>query len=125
MPGPSPSGRGTRGRYDRFLLDRLSFIREVQRNYGMRLEMIREELEHIDRKIQQSDSQSPSVYYKERLEELKVRRDAEIQRFIFALVGKALNISSEEISGIVIRRKDGETIRLVEGEPQSGQSKRT
>jgi DNA-binding transcriptional MerR regulator len=124
IPGPSPNGRGTRGRYDRFLLDRLSFIREVQRNYGMRLGMIREELDRIDRRIIQSGNQSPSVIYKERLDELKALREAEIQRFIFALVGKSLNISAEDISVIVIRRKDGETIRLTEGQLQTGQSKR-
>jgi DNA-binding transcriptional MerR regulator len=124
VAGPSPTGRGARGRYDQFILDRLAFIREVQRKYGMRLEMIREELERIDKKILQSGNRSPALHYKERLEELKSKRESDIQRFLFALVARALNILSEEISVIVIRRKDGETIRLTEAQLQTGQSKR-
>jgi DNA-binding transcriptional MerR regulator len=124
VPGPSPTGRGTRGRYDQFILDRLAFIREVQRKYGMRLEMIREELEHLDKKILQSGNRSPALHYKERLEELRSKRESEIHQFLFALVANALNISPEEISVIVIRRKEGETIRLTEGQPQLSQLRR-
>lgn len=124
LPNPTPglaaNGRGTRGYYDQAILDRLSFIREVQTDYGMPLGAIREELERIDKKILQSGNASPASLFAERLKELKAERDQGIHSFLFAMVSRALGISPEEISAIVVRKKNGETIRLTDGQPQTG-----
>jgi len=120
--GPVSSGRGTRGYYDPSLMDRLSFIRAIQKNHAMGLEAIRDELDRIDKKMAQSANASPAALYEERLNELQARRDAESRRTLISMIGKAVGLGSEEIATIVIRKKDGQTIRLLADKVLSEQS---
>ncbi len=115
--GPVSSGRGTRGYYDPSLMDRLSFIREIQKNYAMGLESIRDELERIDGKIAQAGNTAPATLYKERLAELQARRDIESKKTLISMLSKAIGLAPEEIATIVIRKKDGQTIRLFAESP--------
>lgn len=111
--GPVSAGRGTRGYYDASLMDRLSFIRQVQKNHAMGLENIHAELERVDKRIAQAGTSSATTIYQERLAELEARREAESKKTIVAMLGKVLGISPEDIATVVIRKKDGQTIRLL------------
>jgi DNA-binding transcriptional MerR regulator len=111
--GPVSTGLGTRGYYDATLMDRLTFIRQVQKNHAMGLENIREELDRIDKKIAHAGPASAAAAYQERLAELESRRDNESKKTIVAMIGKALGIPQEEIATVVVRKKDGQTIRLL------------
>jgi DNA-binding transcriptional MerR regulator len=109
--GPVESGRGTRGYYDASLIDRLSFIRAIQKTYSMGLETISTELERIDQQIAKKND--PATCYRARLEELRAQRDLEMKRTLLSVLGKALGISSNDIAVVVVRKKDGDTVRFV------------
>jgi DNA-binding transcriptional MerR regulator/ribosomal protein L40E len=112
LRGPVSSGRGTRGYYDPSLIDRLSFIREIQKRHAMGLEAIRSELEQIDKKIAESTNRPIAQLYRERLAELQAQRDAESQRTLVAVLSKAIGINPEDIAAVSIEKSDGQTIRL-------------
>ncbi|MBI5653451.1 MAG: zinc ribbon domain-containing protein [Chloroflexi bacterium] len=109
--GPVESGRGTRGYYDASLIDRLGFIREIQKTYAMGLETIGAELEQIDQHIAKRND--PAACYRARLDELRAQREMETKRTLLAVLGKALGIPPNEIAIVVVRKKDGDTVRFV------------
>lgn len=111
--GPVSSGRGTRGYYEPSLIDRLAFIREIQKNHSLGLEMIRDELEQIDKKIIQSTAVPVAELYRERLEHLQSQRDNESRRTLMAVLSKALNVDPADIAAVTIEKNNGQTIRLV------------
>jgi DNA-binding transcriptional MerR regulator len=110
--GPVSSGRGTRGYYEPSLIDRLAFIREIQKNHSLGLESIRDELDQIDQKIIQSTAVPVADLYRERLEQLQSQRDNESRRTLMAVLSKALNIEPAEIAAVTIEKTNGQTIRL-------------
>ena len=110
--GPVSSGRGTRGYYEPSLIDRLAFIREIQKNHSLGLETIRDELDQIDKKIVQSTAVPAAELYRERLGHLQSLRDSESKRTLMAVLSKALNIDPAEIAAVTIEKTDGQTIRL-------------
>ncbi len=113
--GPVDNGRGTRGYYDATLVDRIAFIRSVQKTHSMGLDAIREELERIDLLISQGTNGQSAGLYHERLLELQSQRDVESKRTLLVLLSKSLGIDAEEIATIVVRKKDGQTIRFLPG----------
>lgn len=113
LRGPVSSGRGTRGYYDPSLIDRLSFIREIQKRHAMGLEAIRNELEQIDKQVAQSADRPIAELYRERLAELQAQHDAESKRTLVAVLSKAIGVNPEEIAAVSIEKSDGQTIRLV------------
>jgi len=113
--GPLDTGRGTRGYYDARLVDRIAFIRAVQKGHSMGLDAIREELERIDLLVVQRNDGHPSDLYQERLVELRTQRDVEARRTLLSMLSKSLGIDPEEIATIVVRKKDGQTIRFLPG----------
>ncbi len=113
--GPVDNGRGTRGYYDPSLIDRISFIREIQKTYSMGLDAIREELDRIDQANAQIHNGHNARPYQDRLAELQSLRDVESRRTLLTVMSKALGLDPEEIATIVVRKKDGQTIRLLPG----------
>jgi DNA-binding transcriptional MerR regulator len=111
--GPVTAGRGTRGYYDTSLLDRIAFIRRIQKHYSLGLESIQTELARLDKKINHASPESASAIYQQRLAEMEMQRVAESKRTMVAMLGKSLGISPEDIATVVIRKKDGQTIRMV------------
>ncbi|MBI5651479.1 MAG: zinc ribbon domain-containing protein [Chloroflexi bacterium] len=109
--GPVETGRGTRGYYDASLLDRLAFIREIQKTYALGLDTIGIELEQIDRQIAKTGK--PAECYRARLDELRAQHDTETKRTLLVVLGKALGIAPNAIATVIVRKKDGETIRFV------------
>lgn len=110
--GPVSSGRGTRGYYEPSLIDRLAFIREIQKNHSLGLESIRDELDQIDQRIVQSTAVPAAELYRERLGHLQSQRDSESKRTLMAVLSKVLNIDPAEIAAVTIEKNDGQTIRL-------------
>ncbi len=113
LRGPVSSGRGTRGYYDPSLIDRLAFIREIQKRHAMGLEAIRSELEQIDKKVAESTDRPIAELYRERLAELQAQHEAESKRTLVAVLSKAIGVNPEEIAAVSIEKSDGQTIRLV------------
>lgn len=111
--GPVSSGRGTRGYYDPSLIDRLSFIREIQKHHALGLEAIRDELNQIDKKLAQSTGTPVAQLYRDRLAELQAQRDVESKRTLIAVMSKALNLDPSEIVAVSIEKTNGQTIRLI------------
>lgn len=111
LRGPVETGRGTRGYYDASLIDRLAFIREIQKTYSMGLETIHDELSALDEQIRQRGE--PAQVYQERLTILQSQREADSKRTLLSVLGKVMGIPPEEISVVIVRKKDGQTIRLV------------
>lgn len=110
--GPVDSGRGTRGYYDESLIDRLAFIRQIQKTYSMGLDAIREELDRIDRLNAATGNGHLADPYENRLVELRARRENESKRTMLTLLAKVLGLGADEIATILIRKKDGQTIRF-------------
>lgn len=110
--GPVSSGRGTRGYYEPSLIDRLAFIREIQKNHSLGLEAIRDELDQIDKKLVQSTEVPAAELYRERLGYLQSQRDSESKRTLMAVLSKVLNIDPTDIAAVTIEKNDGQTIRL-------------
>jgi len=110
LRGPVESGRGTRGYYDASLLERLGFVREVQKTYSMGLDTIREELAQIDRQIAQTGD--PARAYRERLTVLQAQRETESRRTLLSVLSRVMGVPADEIATVVIRKKDGQTLRL-------------
>lgn len=113
LRGPVETGRGTRGYYDASLIERLAFIREIQKTYSMGLDAIREELERIDRQIAQAGNAPSPEFYRERLQTLQTHRDVESRRTLLAVLGKALGIAPNDIATVIVRKKDGQTLRFI------------
>ncbi len=113
--GPVENGRGTRGYYDASLIDRIGFIREIQKSYSMGLDTIREELEQLDRQLAHLEPEQMPRPYAQRLAELQTQRDAESRRTLLSVISKALGLDPDEIATIVVRKKDGQTIRFLPG----------
>ena len=110
--GPVRYGRGTRGYYDTSLIERLGFIREIQKTHSFGLNKIREELDRIDRQNAESGSADTAKPFRERLEELTAEREAETKQTILAIVARAMGVAPNEIGSITIRKKDGQTVRF-------------
>lgn len=110
--GPVSSGRGTRGYYEPSLIDRLAFIRDIQKNHSLGLESIRDELEQIDQKLIQSTAVPATDLYRQRLEQLQSQRDNESRRTLMAVLSKALNIDPAEIAAVTIEKTNGQSVRL-------------
>lgn len=110
--GPVRHGRGTRGYYDTSLIERLAFIREIQKTYSMGLNTIREELDRIDRQNVASGSADFAKPYRERLDALRAQHEVETKQTLLAVISRAMGLAPDEIASIVIRKKDGQTVRL-------------
>lgn len=110
--GPVDSGRGTRGYYDASLIDRLAFIRQIQKAHSMGLDAIREELDRIDRLNAATGNGHLADPYENRLAELRAQRETESKRTMLNVLAKVLGLSADEIATIVVRKKDGQTIRF-------------
>ncbi len=120
--GPVDSGRGTRGYYDVSLIDRLAFIRQIQKTHSMGLDAIREELDRIDRLNAATGNGHLPDPYENRLAELRAQRETESKKTMLNLLAKVLGLSPEEIATIMIRKKDGQTIRFSpEKDSESGE----
>ncbi len=111
--GRVSTGRGTRGYYDPSLIDRLSFIRDIQKIYAMNLEVVREELDQIDRKIAAAGRNGASDPYKDRLAELQAQRDLESKRTLVTVLSKVLGLDVGEIASVTVQKKNGQTIRFL------------
>ncbi len=111
--GPVKHGRGTRGYYDVTLIERLGFIREIQKTYSMGLGAIREELDRIDRKNVESGSADFARPFRERLDELRAEHEAERRKMLLVLISRGLGLAPDEIASVVIRTKSGQTIRVL------------
>jgi len=111
--GPVSSGRGTRGYYEPSLIDRLAFIREIQKNHSLGLESIRDELEQIDTQVAHSPDVVVQELYHSRLNEMQSQRETESKRTLIAVLSKALGIDPREITLVAIEKSDGQTIRLL------------
>ena len=111
--GRVSTGRGTRGYYDPSLIDRLSFIRDIQKIYAMNLEVVREELDQIDRKISAAGRNGATDPYKDRLAELQAQRDLESKRTLVTVLSKVLGLDVNEIASVTVQKKDGQTIRFL------------
>ena len=110
--GPVSHGRGTRGYYDTSLIERIGFIREIQKTYSMGLEAIRAELESIDRKNAESGSADVAKPFRDRLEELQAAHENETRKTLIGVIARALGVKPDEIASIVVRKKDGQIVRL-------------
>ncbi|MBI5034396.1 MAG: zinc-ribbon domain-containing protein [Chloroflexi bacterium] len=111
--GRVSTGRGTRGYYDPSLIDRLSFIRDIQKIYAMNLEVVREELDQIDRKIAAAGRNGATDPYKDRLSELQAQRDLESKRTLVTVLSKVLGLDVNEIASVTVQKKNGQTIRFL------------
>ena len=110
--GRVSTGRGTRGYYDPSLIDRLAFIRDIQKIYAMNLEMVREELDHIDQKLAVAGRNPVADPYKDRLAELQSQRDLESKRTVVTVLSKVLGIDVTEIASVTVQKINGQTIRF-------------
>jgi len=110
LRGPVETGRGTRGYYDASLIERLSFVREVQKTYSMGLDAIRDELAQIDKQIAQTGD-APRMY-RDRLTTLQSQRETESRRTLLGVLSRVMGIPADEIATVVVRKKDGQTVRL-------------
>jgi DNA-binding transcriptional MerR regulator len=110
--GRVSSGRGTRGYYDPSLIDRLAFIRDIQKIYAMNLDVVREELDHIDQKFAEAGRNRTSDPYKDRLAELQSQRDLESKRTVVTVLSKVLGIDVAEIASVTVQKINGQTIRF-------------
>lgn len=110
LRGPTESGRGTRGYYDLSVIDRLGFIREIQKVYSLGLDAIHDELLKIDQEI--TGSGNVARVYHERLANLQSQREAEGKRTLINVVGRVFGVSPDEIAIISLRKKDGQTWRI-------------
>jgi len=110
--GRVSSGRGTRGYYDPSLIDRLSFIREIQKLYAMNLDAIRDELDQIDEQFQSGKALSADPF-KARLAELQMQRDLEARRTLATVLYKALGLEPGEIAAITIQKINGQSIEIL------------
>lgn len=110
--GRVSSGRGTRGYYDPSLIDRLSFIREIQKIYAMNLELVRAELEQIDQQLAGGHNSAVDPY-KARLAELSAQRDLESKRTLVSVLSKVLGLDTAEIASVTVQKKNGQTIRFL------------
>jgi DNA-binding transcriptional MerR regulator len=113
LRGPIDDRRGTRGYYDASLIDRIAFIRAIQRNHNLGLEAIRAELDRIDHLCAESQTLQASTLYQARLAELQAEREVEAKHTLFVMLSKAIGITPEEIATVVIRKKNGQTVQLV------------
>lgn len=111
--GPVSTGRGTRGYYDSSLIDRLAFIRKIQKLYTLGLEAIRDELEQIDRQNVKSGGRHLPGPYQERLAALQAEHEAESKKTLLAVLSKAMGLDPDDIATVVIRKKDGQTVRFL------------
>ncbi|MBI4785663.1 MAG: MerR family transcriptional regulator [Chloroflexi bacterium] len=111
--GPVRYGRGSRGYYDTAVIERLGFIREIQKTYSLGLNTIREELDRIDRRNAESGSADKSKPFRERLEELQQEHEAETKQTILAIVARAMGVAPNDIASVMIRKKDGQTVRFL------------
>ncbi len=112
LRGSVRQGRGTRGYYDTSLIERLGFIREIQRTYALGLNAIRDELDAIDRLNAASESVDFAKPFRERLDQLRALREAENRKAVLALVARTSGIGVEEIASITICKKDGQTVHI-------------
>jgi DNA-binding transcriptional MerR regulator len=110
--GPVHQGRGTRGYYDTSLIERLAFIREIQKTFSLELSTIREELDEIDRKNAESESADLAKPFRERLDQLRAQREQENKKAVLAAVAGAVGVSPDDIASITISKKDGQTVHL-------------
>jgi DNA-binding transcriptional MerR regulator len=110
--GRVSSGRGTRGYYDPSLIDRLSFIREIQKLYAMNLDAIRDELNQIDDQFQAGKAVT-SDPFKTRLAELQVQHDLEAKRTLATVLYKALGLEPGEIAAVTIQKINGQVIQIL------------
>jgi DNA-binding transcriptional MerR regulator len=110
--GPVDSGRGTRGYYDPSLIDRLAFIREIQKTFSLGLDAIREELDRIDARNAVSGNGHLPDPFEERLAALRSQREQESKKTLLTVLSKALGLSPEEIETIIVQKKDGKSMRL-------------
>jgi DNA-binding transcriptional MerR regulator len=113
LRGPIDDRRGTRGYYDASLIDRIAFIRAIQRNHNLGLEAIRAELDRIDHLCDESQTLHASSLYQARLAEMQALREVEAKHTLFVMLSKAVGITPEEIATVVIRKKNGQTVQLV------------
>jgi DNA-binding transcriptional MerR regulator len=113
LRGPIDDRRGTRGYYDASLIDRIAFIRAIQRNHNLGLEAIRTELDRVDHLCAESQTMQASSLYQARLAELQAEREVEAKHTLFVMLSKAIGITPEEIATVVIRKKNGQTVQLV------------
>jgi DNA-binding transcriptional MerR regulator len=111
--GRVSTGRGTRGYYDPSLIDRLSFIRDIQKTYAMNLEVVRDELEQIDQKIATAGRNLTSDPYKDRLGELSAQRDLESKRTLVTVLSKVLGLEVGEIASVTVQKKNGQAIHFL------------
>lgn len=110
--GRVSSGRGTRGYYDPSLIDRLAFIREIQKMYALNLDAIRAELHQIDEQLQAQPAPTTDPY-KARLAELQVQHDLEAKRTLATVLYKALGLEPGDIASITIEQTNGQAIHLL------------
>ncbi|MBI5304053.1 MAG: MerR family transcriptional regulator [Chloroflexi bacterium] len=110
LRGPVESGRGTRGYYDASLIERLGFIREIQKTYSLGLDAIRDELQKIDQDI--AIAGDASRVYRERLTVLQSHRETESKRTLLGVLARVLNIPADEIAIVSVRKKDGQSVRV-------------
>jgi DNA-binding transcriptional MerR regulator len=110
--GPVDSGRGTRGYYDASLIDRLAFIRQIQKTYAMGLDEIRAELDRIDRLNAAAGTGYSADVYENRLIELRTQHENESKKTLLNLLTKVLGLSADGIETITIRKRDGQSIQF-------------
>lgn len=110
LRGPVETGRGTRGYYDASLIERIAFIREIQKSYSLGLDAIYDELAKIDKEITQSND--ATRIYRERLANLQTQREAESKRTLLGVLARVMNIPVDEIAIVSVRKKDGQTVRV-------------
>ncbi len=113
LRGPIDNGRGTRGYYDATLIDRIAFIRTIQKNHAMGLDAIRGELEKIDRQSTGAHANHAVDLYQERLAELQAQREQESKNALLSMLCKSLGVAPNDIATVIVRKKDGQTIRLL------------
>ncbi len=111
--GPVDAGRGTRGYYDPSLIDRLAFIREIQKSYAMGLDAIRAELERLDQQIERTGETEPRRLYQKRLAELQAEYDMESRKTLLDVVCKALKLDPMEIETAVVYTRNGQALHLL------------
>jgi DNA-binding transcriptional MerR regulator len=110
--GAVRQGRGTRGYYDTSLIERLGFIREIQRTYALGLDAIRDELQAIDRLNAASESADLAKPFRDRLDHLRALRAAENRKAVLALVARTAGIAIDEIASVTICKKDGQVVQI-------------
>ncbi len=115
LRGPVETGRGTRGYYDASLIERIGFIREIQKSYSLGLDAIHDELVKIDKEITQPGD--ATRVYRERLSNLQAQRETESKRTLLGVLARVMSIPADEIAIVSVRKKDGQTVRLFTDRP--------